>query len=52
MAAFVNEIQSLIGTPPAGFEWLEYLALVMILLFLLDAICTFVAGIFKWIGGR
>ena len=52
MAAFVNEIQSLIGSPPTGYEWLQYLSLVMILLFLLDAICTFVAAIFKWIGGR
>ena len=52
MAQFVSEIQSLIGPAPAGFEWLEYLALVLILLFLLDAICTFVSGIFKWIGGR
>lgn len=52
MASFVTEIQRLIGSPPPGYEWLEYLALVLILMFLLDSICTFVAGIFKWIGGR
>lgn len=52
MAAFISEIQSLIGTPPAGFEWLEYLVVALILIFLLDSLVTMIAGIFKWIGGR
>ena len=52
MAAFISEIQSLIGSPPAGYEWLQYLALVVILIFLLDSLITLIAGIFKWIGGR
>ena len=52
MAAFITEIQSLIGVPPAGYEWLQYLAVLVILLFLLDSLVTLVAGIFKWIGGR
>ena len=34
MAAFVSEIQALIGVPPAGYEWLQYLAVLVILLFL------------------
>lgn len=52
MAAFVSEIQALIGVPPAGYEWLQYLAVLVILLFVLDSLVTLVAGIFKWIGGR
>lgn len=52
MAAFISEIQSLIVVPPAGFEWLQYLVVAMILLFLLDSLVTMIAGIFKWIGGR
>lgn len=52
MAAFVAELQALIGSPPAGYEWLQYLAVVVILLFLLDSFVTLIAGIFKWIGGR
>lgn len=52
MAAFIIEIQSLIGVPPAGYEWLQYLGVLVILLFLLDSLVTMIAGIFKWIGGR
>lgn len=52
MAAFISEIQALIGVPPAGYEWLQYLAVLVILLFLLDSLVTLLAGIFKWIGGR
>ena len=52
MAAFISEIQALIGVPPAGYEWLQYLAALVILLFLLDSLVTMIAGIFKWIGGR
>ena len=52
MAAFITEIQSLIGVPPAGYEWLQYLGVLVILLFLLDSLVTMIAGIFRWIGGR
>lgn len=52
MAAFISEIQSLIGTPPAGYEWLQYLVVVVILIFLLDSLVTMIAGILNWIGGR
>ena len=52
MAAFISEIQSLIGSPPAGSEFLEYLVVAVILIFLLDSLITMIAGIFKWIGGR
>lgn len=52
MAAFISEIQSLIGAPPAGYEWLQYLVVSVLLIFLLDSLVTMIAGIFKWIGGR
>lgn len=50
MSVFVTEIRSLIGSPPAGFEWLEYLVVAVILLFLLNCCVSFVASLFKWIG--
>lgn len=52
MALFISEIQSLIGVPPAGYEFLEYLVVAVLLVFLLDSLVTMIAGIFKWIGGR
>lgn len=51
MSEFVSEIQRLIGPPPAGYEWLEYLVVSVILLWLLNACVSFVSAIFKWIGG-
>lgn len=50
LSIFITEIRSLIGTPPAGFEWLEYLIVAIILLWLLNACVSFVSGLFKWIG--
>lgn len=50
MSVFVTEIQSLIGAPPAGYEWLEYLVVAVILLWLLNSCVSFVSGIFNWIG--
>lgn len=51
MENFLNELRSLIGSPPAGFEFLEYVVLTVILLFLLDSAVGLVAAVFKWIGG-
>lgn len=52
MPAFISEIQRLMGSPPAGYEWLQYLVVGVLLIFLLDSLVTMIAGIFKWIGGR
>ena len=52
MSVFVTELRSLIGEPPAGMEWLEYVVISMILLFLINSAVSFVSGIFNWIGGR
>lgn len=51
MSIFVTEIRSLIGAPPAGMEWLEYLIISIILLWLLNACVTFISALFRWIGG-
>ena len=51
MSVFVTELRSLIGSPPAGYEFLEYLVVAVILLWLLNACVSFVSAIFKWIGG-
>lgn len=48
----ITEIQSLIGSPPAGFEWLEYLVLAVFLMFLVSAAVSVVSAIFRWIGGN
>lgn len=52
MATFISEIQSLIGAPPVGYEWLEYLVVAVLLIFLVDSAVTLIAAVFKWIGGR
>lgn len=51
MSVFITEIRTLIGEPPAGMEWLEYLIVSMILLWLVNACVTFISGLFRWIGG-
>ena len=52
MAEFVSQLQSLIGAAPAGYEWLEYLLVGVILILLLDSCISLVAAVFKVIGGR
>ena len=50
VSVFIMEIRSLIGSPPAGFEWMEYLIVSIILLWLLNSALAFVSGLLKWIG--
>lgn len=52
MAAFIAEVRNLIGAAPAGYEWLEYLVVAILLMFLVDCAVTLVAAVFKWIGGQ
>ncbi len=47
----VSEIRSLIGAPPAGFEFLEYVFLGFLLVFLVCTAFNILASIFRWIGG-
>lgn len=52
MAQFISQIQSLIGIPPVGCEWLEYLFVGLLLILLVDSAVSLVAAVFKLIGGR
>lgn len=52
MSDFIVEFRSLIGEPPAGMEWLEYVIVSLILLFLVNCCVSLISGIFNWIGGR
>ena len=52
MAEFISQIQSLIGSPPVGYEWMEYLFVGLLLILLADSAISLVAAVFKVIGGR
>lgn len=47
----VEELRALIGAPPAGLEFLEYVFLGFLLIFLVYSAVSLISGIFKWIGG-
>lgn len=47
----VDELRALIGSPPAGLEFLEYLFLGFLLIFLVYSAVSLISAIFKWIGG-
>lgn len=46
-----EEVRALIGAPPAGLEFLEYAFCGFLLIFLVYSAVSFVAGLFRWIGG-
>lgn len=52
MGAFIEEIRGLIGDPPIGYEWLEYVVVAVLLIFLVDAAVALLGAVFKWIGGN
>ena len=52
MSAFVAEVRVLIGAPPSGYEFIEYVIAAVLLIFLIDAAVSLLAAIFKWIGGQ
>lgn len=52
MSAFVAELRALIGAPPAGYDFIEYIIAAVLLVFLIDAAISLVAAVFKWIGGQ
>lgn len=47
----VDELRSLIGAPPAGMEFIEYIFLGFLLIFLVSSICSILCMVFKWLGG-
>lgn len=52
MSAFVVEVRALIGAPPAGYEFVEYVIAAVLLVFLIDAAVSLLAAVFKWLGGH
>lgn len=48
---FLEYIQAVIGSPPPGYECLEYLFAGMLLIILCISAMTFISGIFRYIGG-
>ena len=48
----VDELRSLIGQPPVGYEFLEYIVVAFLLIFVVYSAVSILASIFKWIGGN
>ncbi len=47
-----DELRALIGSPPPGYEFLEYVIAAVVLILLLQSCITFVSALFNWIGGK
>lgn len=47
----INEIRALIGSPPSGYEFLEYVFVGFLLVFLVSAAFGILKSIYNWIGG-
>lgn len=51
MDSLISQLRSLIGTPPAGLEFLEYLFLGFFLIFLVYSAVSVISAVFRWLGG-
>ena len=51
MDSLVSQLRSLIGTPPAVLEFLEYLFLGFLLIFLVYSAVSVISAVFRWLGG-
>jgi uncharacterized protein involved in cysteine biosynthesis len=49
---FIEIIHTLVGLPPSGFEWLEYVASMILALYLYRAVLYMFDMIISIIGGR
>ncbi len=47
-----DELRALIGSPPAGYEFFEYILAAIILVLLLQSCISFISALFSWIGGK
>ncbi len=47
-----DELRALIGSPPAGYEMLEYVIAAVLLVFLLQSCVSFVSALLNWVGGK
>ena len=48
----IEELRSLIGQPPSGYEFLEYIIVAFLLIFVVYSAVSILAAIFRWIGGN
>lgn len=48
----LEQIRALIGSAPAGYEWLEYVVSAVVMLFLVSSAVSVVSYVLRWIGGR
>lgn len=48
----IAEIQRLLGSAPAGFDWLEYLFAGIFLVFLVHSAVSVLSSLLLWIGGK
>lgn len=51
MSILISELRILLGTPPVGFEFLEYIFAAILLIFLVSSAIGLIASIFRFIGG-
>ena len=49
--ALIAEFRALGGSPPAGYEFLEYVLISFLLVFLVSAAFGILKTVFSWIGG-
>lgn len=48
----LEELQALIGAPPAGYEFLEYLLVGLFCLMIVESAITLVSGLFRLFATR
>ena len=48
----LEELRSLIGAAPAGYEGIEYVFVGLFALILVQSCVTFISGLFRIFGGR
>lgn len=51
MAIFIDQIRSLLGSPPVGYEFLEYIFSAVFLVFVVSSAIGLISAIFRFIGG-
>lgn len=51
LSVFIAELRSLLGEPPAGFEWLEYVFAAVFLMFLVSAAISLISAVLRFVRG-
>lgn len=47
LSVFISEIRSLLGAPPAGLEFLEYIFAALFLMFVVSSAVGLIASLFR-----